>query len=122
MNDQPNLEALREELVQVAAVAVAIIEDIDYDQANYTRNPTQYNALARQGDWVIQGVIHERVRQDQKWGPQSHTANDWLHILMEEVGEAAEEIRGEDPHKLRHVITNVGRGSKRFLKEKFGWQ
>jgi hypothetical protein len=37
-------------------------------------------------------VREERERQDIKWGIQNHTAEWWLAILMEEVGELAQAI------------------------------
>jgi hypothetical protein len=68
-----------EELVQVAAVAVAMIEDHLCGVADRT-------VLAE----VITAVSVERQRQDAKWGPQHHGPAEWLVILMEEVGEAAQ--------------------------------
>lgn len=44
---------------------------------------------------VLETVRDERKRQLEKWGPQSHTQEKWLAILMEEVGEAAEEVLRE---------------------------
>lgn len=35
-------------------------------------------------------VSDERDRQDDKWGPQTHHPIEWLSILSEEVGEAAQ--------------------------------
>ena len=37
---------------------------------------------------VIQEILLERRRQDQKWGEQNHTTFKWLAILGEEFGEA----------------------------------
>ena len=34
-------------------------------------------------------VLQERRRQDYKWGVQNHVDNDWLPILVEEVGEVS---------------------------------
>jgi hypothetical protein len=68
-----------EELVQVAAVAVAMIEDHLCGVADRT-------VLAE----VITAVTAERQRQNTKWGPQHHGPAEWLAILMEEVGEAAQ--------------------------------
>ena len=70
---------LRVELVQVAAVAVAMVEQIDYGQAD----------LRGTADITID-VEEERVRQQEKWGVQNHPIELWLAILMEEVGEAAQ--------------------------------
>jgi NTP pyrophosphatase (non-canonical NTP hydrolase) len=39
-------------------------------------------------------VARERQRQDAKWGEQAHPPEWWLAILVEEVGEAAQEVLG----------------------------
>jgi hypothetical protein len=39
---------------------------------------------------VYSDIMTERQRQDDKWGEQNHSAMEWLSILMEEIGEAAE--------------------------------
>lgn len=43
---------------------------------------------------VLRDVAHERIRQDAKWGQQAHPPEWWLAILVEEVGEVAQEILG----------------------------
>lgn len=43
-------------------------------------------------DEVLDHVAAERERQDEKWGEQNHLDWVWNAILMEEVGEAAEEV------------------------------
>lgn len=43
---------------------------------------------------VLRDVARERQRQDEKWGPQDHHPAWWMAILMEEVGEAAQEVLG----------------------------
>lgn len=44
----------------------------------------------------------ERLRQTNKWGDQSsHSAERWLAILMEEVGEAAKEVVEGNSENLR---------------------
>ena len=41
--------------------------------------------------------IHdERLKQEEKWGPQKHQPEKWMVILMEEVGEAAKAILEDD--------------------------
>jgi len=37
---------------------------------------------------VLNEVLLERQRQEEKWGQQNHNAPEWLMILGEEVGEA----------------------------------
>jgi len=40
---------------------------------------------------VLSEIAEERKRQDLKWGEQNHPPCEWITILTEEVGEAAEE-------------------------------
>ena len=69
----------REELIQVAAVAVAMIECRDRGAADGTNT-----------NLVLDEIGWERLRQNRKWGAQTHDPEVWLAILMEEVGEAAQ--------------------------------
>ena len=39
---------------------------------------------------ILHDVHNERSRQDEKWGPQQHSWCEWMAILTEEVGEAAQ--------------------------------
>lgn len=48
------------------------------------RFPTVYNDL-----------IHERDKQNKKWGAQHHDGYKWLAILSEEIGESAQELLTE---------------------------
>ncbi|MNW53170.1 hypothetical protein D3C74_307210 [compost metagenome] len=43
-------------------------------------------------DSAIQSVIHERARQDAKWGQQDHEPMAWMGILGEEFGELCEAV------------------------------
>ncbi len=71
----------RNELIQTAAVAVAIIEDIDLGVAwaGHTEETIER---------IFGHIMDERHRQDEKWGPQHHSWSNWLSILGEEFGEA----------------------------------
>ena len=71
------------ELIQVAGVAVAAIQDYYEGEAD-ARSPKCTEVLLM--------VLSERIRQDEKWGCQHHTRGDWLAILVEEVGEVAQAI------------------------------
>lgn len=73
------MKAYRQELIQVAAVTVAMIEDLDNGAAD----------MEGLGDILVE-VAEERTRQNLKWGPQHHDVPMWLAILMEEVGEASQ--------------------------------
>ena len=76
----------RDELIQVAAVALAMIQVED-------TGSTRLDVI---GDKVMNEISlqvqEERDCQEKKWGVQSHTREKWLAILMEEVGEVAKAI------------------------------
>lgn len=74
---------LRTELIQVAAVAVAIVTDMDHGS-------TAYSNVAWQK--VLQEITIERLAQEGMWGPQHHDLTVWAAILLEEVGEAIHEL------------------------------
>lgn len=71
------------ELIQVAAVAVAAIQD--YYEGCADVKSAKCNE-------VLLNVLAERIRQDEKWGLQHHFYHEWLAILVEEVGEVAQAI------------------------------
>lgn len=79
---------LRDELIQVAAVAVAFVETLD---RGHTMDPAT-------GKQVLLAVADERHRQNLKWGPQSHSSADWLAILGEEYGEACKAHNEQHGH------------------------
>lgn len=78
--------SLRDELIQVAAVAVAVVEDLDYGAADSCQ-PHPEGGFSQ--DRVFTDVMEERMRQDEKWGPRHLDPDTWLAILAEEVGEVA---------------------------------
>lgn len=41
---------------------------------------------------IIEEILKERRKQDEKWGEQNHKPIEWLAILMKEVGEASKNI------------------------------
>ena len=88
MSDAELREALRTELIQVAAVACAIVEDLDYGESNFAAEGR--NEVSPRGLEVIAAVAHERRNQDNKWGPQHYDPTVWLAILGEEFGEACQ--------------------------------
>ena len=77
--------SFRSELIQVAAVAVAMVEDIDTGVAQVNQHTED----------VLADVLQERMFQEDKWGTQTHDAQTWLAILMEEVGESAQAALNE---------------------------
>ena len=75
---------LRQELIQVAAVAIAIVTDLDEGSTGPFKS-----------GYVFHAVAEERVRQEKKWGPQHHPIAEWLVILGEEYGEACKAANDE---------------------------
>jgi hypothetical protein len=58
-------------------------------------------------------VVSERARQLAKWGPQMHTAPEWMAILGEEFGEACAAccdmwIQGQSVEGLLEELVQVG--------------
>lgn len=41
---------------------------------------------------ILNSIVDERVRQDEKWGEQNHSHAFWTAILGEEFGEACQEV------------------------------
>ena len=72
---------VREELIQTAAVCVAIVQDLDSGVADVNSSHLVS---------ILADVSRERRRQDEKFGPQHHTIPEWLMILGEEYGEACQ--------------------------------
>lgn len=90
------------ELIQVAAVAIASLENERFGQANanalvFTEDGSD---LVGMQAYIIQDdVIEERLRQEAKFGTDRlHSRVEWAMILAEEIGEWAEEITSDDIH------------------------
>lgn len=87
MTELANLRrAYREELIQIAAVAVAMVQDLDHGSTEMTVHTERDGKT----DAILDEVEAERHRQEGKWGPQSHDPRVWLTILGEEFGEACQ--------------------------------
>jgi NTP pyrophosphatase (non-canonical NTP hydrolase) len=59
---------------------------------------------------IINDVLGERARQDALYGPpalRGYSADRWLRVLMEEVGEVARALENEDPENLMTELTQV---------------
>lgn len=75
----------KEELIQCAAVCLAAAQNFEVGTTSLKTNQHTLSGL-------IQNVFEERVRQEIKWGAQDRTPENWMVILMEEVGEAAKDV------------------------------
>ena len=69
----------REELIQVAAVAVAAIQNHDHGTSTLKGMPIIFHEIEK-----------ERQRQLEKWGDQDRHPFLWMTILGEEVGEVCQ--------------------------------
>jgi hypothetical protein len=113
------------EAIQVAAVAAAMAEDEMFGESSAIRLPDRDKPY--QVDQVLALVRAERKRQDEKWGPQHHDKLTWLFILMEEVGELAEEIGRPDQateaypftRSTYDMIVHAGQRSRAYLEHRF---
>jgi hypothetical protein len=109
---------LRDELIQVAAVAVAIVTDLEYGSTN--PYPTNDIPLIK----AVAAVREERYRQEEKWGPQHHTPAEWLAILAEEIGEAGREVEPRSAvgawDQMFYHLEEVEEWARVYLAERFG--
>ena len=75
---------LATELVQSAAVLTAIIEKLNREGGYEGQLDTRLATME---------ISTERIRQNIKWGPQrDHSLVEWFMILIEELGEAVDEL------------------------------
>lgn len=77
----------RSELIQVAAVAIAAVLDLDTGSTSQTGSDGIIPTLD-----IINEIGEERDRQETKWGTRHHSRIFWLAVLTEEVGEVARDI------------------------------
>jgi hypothetical protein len=55
------------------------------------RMSQERNTMTTTAD-IAKEIVQERVKQDNKWGPQNHSLPVWIAILAEEFGEASMEV------------------------------
>lgn len=65
---------------------------------------------------VIELIIEERKRQDEKWGKSDHSNFVWNAILNKEVGEVAHEVLNELPYSLREEVVQVAAVAMAWLE------
>ena len=56
---------------------------------------------------IIQLILNEREKQDDKWGEQNHDMYKWLAILGEEVGEANKAVLDNKDDELIDELIQV---------------
>lgn len=116
------LDDLRAELIQVAAVAIAAITDMDQGHTKLTISTDGDLTATEQ---AIVDIAQERHKQEVKGGTRSLYPGKWLIILGEEVGEAADdaiELHGSDLPEgvlpLIQAMSDLGRECKAWLDER----
>lgn len=94
----------REELIQVAAVAIAMVQDLDVGSTALVDRDDKMVSLTEE-------VMSERERQERKWGAQHHDPIKWYAILGEEVGEVARSILEKDFGENVLLENDIGEAS-----------
>ena len=56
---------------------------------------------------ILQKIVEERKRQDDKWGEQNHEPYKWLAILGEEVGEANKAVLENNQKNIREELVQI---------------
>ncbi len=117
-----------DELIQVAAVAVAMLEDDRFGQAHAGM---QISIDWYQIDDVFGDIAWERAQQDQKFGVGRHfTKLEWAMILAKEIGQWASELNRTkdtwdvmipDPHGdaalVLDMLSQVEGVARRWIKD-----
>ena len=57
---------------------------------------------------IIQLILKERQRQDEKWGEQNHDVYKWLAILGEEVGEVNKAVLEDNYSEILDELIQIG--------------
>ena len=108
----------REELIQVAAVAVAMVEDLDMGVAQVVDETYRFTGVHEN---IREEISLERVVQDKKWGQQHHPVITWLAILAEEVGEVAREVEDQEDDSwaqlIIHHLASAEHAARAYLEE-----
>lgn len=71
---------------------------------------TPEEAAAKGGDpflTIAKEIRNERRSQDQTWGEQNHTPEQWMVILTEEVGEACRAVLQRRSRNYRTELIQV---------------
>ncbi len=117
----------QEELVQIMAVGVSIIEDQEFGSADGEKGIGRTDGETQTG-FVLTLIRQERESQDDKWGSQHHDAEEWAMILREELGEWAGEVLKEakegmsrEAWEILHGLYQLGDVQAREWVETHNW-
>jgi NTP pyrophosphatase (non-canonical NTP hydrolase) len=68
---------------------------------------------------ILTSIVRERERQDALWGKpndRNYTHEQWLMVLVEEVGEVAKSIQDGEVENLKEELTQVAAVAIAFLE------
>ncbi len=116
-------DSYRKELVQVAAVCAAMAQVSLTDTTSL--DATNEGVAGRFAlERFVSDIRDERKAQELKWGARNSREAPpelWLLILMEEVGEVAEEMNAQEPERVEILNEIVALGNRcRGLLERLG--
>ncbi|MAQ31336.1 MAG: hypothetical protein CMD26_01185 [Flavobacteriales bacterium] len=57
---------------------------------------------------ILQLILEERQKQDEKWGEQNHNIYKWLAILGEEVGEVNKAVLEDNYKDVIDELVQIG--------------
>ena len=57
---------------------------------------------------ILQLILEERQKQDEKWGEQNHNIYKWLAILGEEVGEVNKAVLEDNYKDVIDELIQIG--------------
>lgn len=57
---------------------------------------------------IFEQIQQECIRQDMKWGDQSHSDGKWLQILIEELGEQSADSLDLQPVEAKRELIQCG--------------
>tara|TARA_Y100001954_G_C15774753_1_gene586354 strand:- start:1012 stop:1245 length:234 start_codon:yes stop_codon:yes gene_type:complete len=57
---------------------------------------------------ILQLILEERQKQDEKWGEQNHNIYKWLAILGEEVGEVNKAVLEDNYKDVINELIQIG--------------
>lgn len=75
--------------------------NVDEKDQQFVQNITDVNVP------ILMEVLHERIKQEKKWGKQNHDPLKWNAILGEEFGEVSKAILERDRNNYREELIQV---------------
>ncbi len=74
--------------------------------------------MTSQFELVMNEIIQERLRQDQKWGTDRMMSNaSWVFIILEELGEVSEAVLKGQLQEVHHELIHVAATAIAWLED-----